>query len=77
MSDTSKTARPRRTPAQKAQEAYDLAKRKYDRKVEQVNAAKAEVERVEADLHGLQADVDFYGSHPLLRSTTSNPSQKD
>ena len=42
---------------------------------DRVNAAKAEVERVEADLHGLQADVDFYGSHPLLRSP--NPGQTD
>lgn len=57
----------RRTEAEKAQEQYDLATRKVEKKAKQLETAQSEVDRLGDELHELEATQQFWGSHPLVK----------
>lgn len=56
-----------RSPRERAEDEARRATQRYQRKAEQLIKAEREVDRLRSEAEELQADADFWNSHPLLK----------
>lgn len=67
----------KKTAAQKAQEALDVATRKRDRTKSKVDSLKDDLEQQEGLLKIQQAEVEFLEKHPSLPKTSQEAAAED
>lgn len=76
MTDPTKKKQ-RKTPAQRAQEAYDVATRIADRLKDQAKKARAEATRLENERDAAIKRRDYLAGHPDLPTQKKQPSTAD